>query len=188
VGNGCQEFHPVPFPAPHLVYSKLSAPPSSQEGPPSNAVHGEASMLQTSSICVARSADQRLQVWANAYDVASILPRNSTLEISLAVRAPNKCETLHTRTNCPALSTHQGRAVRETSKLGEDQRRSSTPSFSDGQIAAMNRAFKQACARMRLTGSTPVIELVAVRILELAYAGEFDPDKLAETVVAEFGV
>jgi hypothetical protein len=71
--------------------------------------------------------------------------------------------------------------------LGEDQRRS-TPSFSDGQIAAMNRAFKQACARMRLTGSTPVIELVAVRILELAYAGEFDPDKLAETVVAEFGV
>jgi hypothetical protein len=27
-------------------------------------------MLQTSSICVARSADQRLQVWANAYDVA----------------------------------------------------------------------------------------------------------------------
>jgi hypothetical protein len=26
-------------------------------------------MLQTSSICVARSADQRLQVWANAYDV-----------------------------------------------------------------------------------------------------------------------
>jgi hypothetical protein len=40
---------------------------------------------------------------------------------------------------------------------------------------------------MGLTGSTPVIELVAVRILELAYAGEFDPDKLRNTVVAEFG-
>jgi hypothetical protein len=36
-------------------------------------------------------------------------------------------------------------------------------------------------------GDTPVIELVAVRILELAYAGEFDPDKLTATVVAEFG-
>jgi hypothetical protein len=26
---------------------------------------------------------------------------------------------------------------------------------------------------------TPIIELIAVRILELAYAGEFDPEKLA---------
>ena len=52
----------------------------------------------------------------------------------------------------------------------------------------MNRAFKMACAGMGLTGSTPVIELVAVRILELAYAGEFDPDKLTETVLAEFDV
>jgi len=71
--------------------------------------------------------------------------------------------------------------------VGEDQRRSA-PSFSDDQIDAMNRAFRLACARMGLTGDTPVIELVAVRILELAYAGEFDPEKLAETVVAEFGV
>jgi len=30
------------------------------------------------------------------------------------------------------------------------------------------------------------IELVAVRIVELARAGEFDPDELIETVVAEF--
>jgi hypothetical protein len=50
----------------------------------------------------------------------------------------------------------------------------------------MNRAFKQACARMGLTGSTSVIELVAVRILELAYAGEFDPDELTDAVVATF--
>jgi hypothetical protein len=69
---------------------------------------------------------------------------------------------------------------------GEDQR-GGAPSFSDAQIDAMNRAFKLACTRMRLTGDTPVIELVAVRILELAYAGEFDPDQLAEKVVAEFG-
>jgi hypothetical protein len=63
----------------------------------------------------------------------------------------------------------------------------STPFFQPDQIDAMHRAFKEACARLGLTGSTPVIELVAVRIVELAYAGEFDPDKLAETVVAQFG-
>ena len=51
---------------------------------------------------------------------------------------------------------------------------------------AMNRAFKQACARLELTGSTPVIELVAVRILELTRAGEFDPDRLTEATVSTF--
>jgi hypothetical protein len=50
----------------------------------------------------------------------------------------------------------------------------------------MDRAFGQVCARMGLTGSTPVIELVAVRIVELAQAGEFDSNKLIDTVVAEF--
>jgi hypothetical protein len=59
--------------------------------------------------------------------------------------------------------------------LNEDERRE-----------AMNRAFKQACDRLELTGSTPVVELVAIRIVELARDGEFDPDKLTETVVAEF--
>jgi hypothetical protein len=54
------------------------------------------------------------------------------------------------------------------------------------QVDAMNRAFKQACGRMGLTGSTPVIELVAVRIVELAHAGEFDPDKLIDIVSIEF--
>ena len=41
---------------------------------------------------------------------------------------------------------------------------------------------------MRLTGakSIPVVELVAIRIVELAQAGEFDPDKLTEAVAAEF--
>jgi hypothetical protein len=61
-------------------------------------------------------------------------------------------------------------------------------SFSVDQIEALNRAFRQACGKMGLTGSTPVIELVAVRILELAHAGVFDPDKLTETVLAEFDV
>jgi hypothetical protein len=36
-------------------------------------------------------------------------------------------------------------------------------------------------------GSAPVVERVAVRIVELAGAGEFDPAKLTATVVAEFG-
>jgi hypothetical protein len=79
-----------------------------------------------------------------------------------------------------------GEPRREVPDLSEEAtgRRGAGPSFTADQIDAMNRAFKQACARM---GSTPVIELVAVRILELAYGGEFDPDKMAETVVAEFG-
>jgi hypothetical protein len=53
-------------------------------------------------------------------------------------------------------------------------------------VAAMNCAFKLACARLELTGSTPVIELVSIRILELASAGEFDPDRLTELTVATF--
>jgi hypothetical protein len=54
------------------------------------------------------------------------------------------------------------------------------------QIDAMNRAFKQACARLELTGrnTMPVAELVAVRILELARDGEFDPDKMTEAAVS----
>jgi hypothetical protein len=35
-------------------------------------------------------------------------------------------------------------------------------------------------------GFDPVIELVAVKILELARDGEFDPDRLTEAVVATF--
>ena len=53
---------------------------------------------------------------------------------------------------------------------------------------AMNRAFRQACARLELTGrnAMPVAELVAIRILELARDGEFDADKMTETLLAEF--
>jgi hypothetical protein len=41
---------------------------------------------------------------------------------------------------------------------------------------------------LRLTGAKaiPVVELVAIRTVELAHAGEFDTDKLTETAVAEF--
>ena len=41
---------------------------------------------------------------------------------------------------------------------------------------------------MRLTGAEelPVAEFVAIRIAELARDGQFDPEKLTETVVAEF--
>jgi hypothetical protein len=58
----------------------------------------------------------------------------------------------------------------------------------DDRGAAMNFAMRQACARLGLTGSTPVIELVAVRILELARTGEFDTDRLIEATVATFQI
>jgi hypothetical protein len=51
----------------------------------------------------------------------------------------------------------------------------------------MHKAFKRVCARLRLTGAkaVPVADLVAIRIVELARDGEFDPDKLTAAVVAE---
>jgi hypothetical protein len=49
----------------------------------------------------------------------------------------------------------------------------------NGQALA-KRAFA------KLPGPTPVTEIIAIRILELAHAGVFDPDKLTETVAAEF--
>jgi hypothetical protein len=53
-------------------------------------------------------------------------------------------------------------------------------------VDVMNLAFKQACRRLGLTGSTPVIELVALRILELARDGEADLDRLTASAVATF--
>jgi hypothetical protein len=58
------------------------------------------------------------------------------------------------------------------------------PAFAPEQLEAMHCALKRASARM--TGATPVIELIAMRILELARAGEVDADKMTDTVVAEF--
>ena len=65
---------------------------------------------------------------------------------------------------------------------------SATPAYCREQIDAMNIAFKRACTKLGLTGGSPVIEIVAIRIIELASAGEFDPDKVTDTVVAEFAV
>ena len=56
----------------------------------------------------------------------------------------------------------------------------------DERREAMNRAFRQACARLDLTGSTPLIELVAIRIIELARTGESDVDQLTQSTVATF--
>jgi hypothetical protein len=66
----------------------------------------------------------------------------------------------------------------------------SAPLFHPDQIDAMHKAFEQARTRLQLTGAKamPVVELVAIRIEELVRDGEFDPDKLTETVVAEFDV
>jgi hypothetical protein len=52
------------------------------------------------------------------------------------------------------------------------------------QIDAMYCALTRAYASV----GPPLIELAAIRIMELAREGEFDPDKLTATVVAEFGV
>ena len=65
-----------------------------------------------------------------------------------------------------------------------NDRRHSASFFSPDQIDAMHKAFKQVCTRLRLKG--PVSELVAIRIVELACDGEFDPDTLFETVAPEF--
>jgi hypothetical protein len=65
-------------------------------------------------------------------------------------------------------------------------RRRSAPSIRPDQIDAMNVAFKRACTRMGLTGDTPLVELVALRILELARDGECDPDRLTEATVSTF--
>jgi hypothetical protein len=77
-----------------------------------------------------------------------------------------------------------------TFKLSEaiNGRRRNAPFFRPDQIDAMHKAFKRVCTRLRLTGAkaVPVADLVAIRIVELARDGEFDPDKLTEMVVAEF--
>jgi hypothetical protein len=61
------------------------------------------------------------------------------------------------------------------------------PFFRPDQIDAMYKAFEQVRTRMRLSGAKalPVVDVVAIRIVELAREGEFDPDKLTERVVAE---
>jgi hypothetical protein len=60
------------------------------------------------------------------------------------------------------------------------------PPFAPGQIEAMYLALKRASARAQLKGASPLVEIIAIRILELAKAGEFDPERITEIVLAEF--
>jgi hypothetical protein len=41
-------------------------------------------------------------------------------------------------------------------------------------------------ATLKLTGSTPVIELVALRLLEVVRAGESDHSRLTEATISTF--
>ena len=95
------------------------------------------------------------------------------------ITAPSKrateCELLHTHGKLSPVTRVKGE-LSGNSTLNENQRRAD----------AMHLAFRQACARLELTGSTPVIELVAQRIIELARAGECDPDRLTASAVSTF--
>ena len=62
-----------------------------------------------------------------------------------------------------------------------------TPVFQPEQIEAMHTAYERACAAMGLKRkATIVTERVAVKIVDLARAGEFDADKLTDLVLADF--
>jgi hypothetical protein len=67
--------------------------------------------------------------------------------------------------------------------------RNQTPVFHPDQIEAMHAAFARVCAAMRQRGNKAptTIELVAIKVVDLARAGEFDPDRLTEGVLADFG-
>jgi hypothetical protein len=63
------------------------------------------------------------------------------------------------------------------------------PVFGPDQIESMHKAFRAVCSRMQLKGtkSAPIIELVAIKIVELARAGEFNAEKLIEGALSELG-
>jgi hypothetical protein len=67
---------------------------------------------------------------------------------------------------------------------------SRTFAFEPEHIQAMHRDFDAVCAKLQLSTGTGdrVTELVAVRIIELAMAGEKDGDRLTARVLAEFGI
>jgi hypothetical protein len=67
--------------------------------------------------------------------------------------------------NYPTLAAMGQTQVRKSDCTGD-----SMLNTNQHRADAMNLAFRQACARLKLTGSTPVIELVAVRIVELTSA------------------
>jgi hypothetical protein len=56
-------------------------------------------------------------------------------------------------------------------------------------IEAMRAAFRRVCDRLQLECSRedPRINHVVMKIVELAKAGEFDPERLCSAVLAELG-
>jgi hypothetical protein len=54
-------------------------------------------------------------------------------------------------------------------------------------IEAMRAAFRRVCDVLQLNGNTedPLTELVVLKIVELAKAGELDPERLCIDVLAE---
>jgi hypothetical protein len=67
---------------------------------------------------------------------------------------------------------------------------SRTFAFEPEHFQTMHRAFDAVCAKLQLSTGTEdrVTELVAVKIIELAAAGERNPDRLTARVLAEFGI
>jgi hypothetical protein len=61
------------------------------------------------------------------------------------------------------------------------------PVFRPKQIEEMYAAYERACAAMGLKSKATVAsDRVAVKIVDLARAGEFDADKLTDLVLADF--
>jgi hypothetical protein len=60
--------------------------------------------------------------------------------------------------------------------------------FQPKHIQSMRRAFEAACTKLPAGAGQEVTELVALRIIELAMAGERDADRLTARVLAEFGI
>ena len=67
---------------------------------------------------------------------------------------------------------------------------SRTFAFEPEHIEAMHKAFDAACAKLELSTGTgdQITEAVALRIIELAEAGERNASRLTVRALAEFGV
>lgn len=61
--------------------------------------------------------------------------------------------------------------------------------FQPEQIEAMHLAYEKACAALRPGGPTDAVnDLVATKIVELAKAGELDPERLCRRTLEHFGM
>ena len=59
--------------------------------------------------------------------------------------------------------------------------------FRPDQIVAMHAAYEKSCAAMGITTKADILSKhVAARIVDLAKAGELDPEKLAALALADF--